>query len=115
MSLEGLYRSLLFETCRQMPSLIPRLFPKFWASSNFGVAPIHFDEIRDAFTSLIKEASSSESNFCFFIDGLDEFEGDEVDHWRLSRDLQSWTTQGISKSVSAVALISLLFSPSRMT
>ena len=23
------------------------------------------------------------------IDGLDEFEGDEVDHWKLSRDLQS--------------------------
>ncbi|KAJ6190241.1 hypothetical protein N7519_000262 [Penicillium mononematosum] len=76
-----------------MPSLIPRLFPKFWATSNFDVAPIRFDEVRDAFTSLIKEASSSESNFCFFIDGLDEFEGDEVDHWRLSRDLLSWTAQ----------------------
>jgi hypothetical protein len=93
MSLEGLYRSLLFETCRQIPNLIPRLFPELWGSSNFGVAPIRFDEVRDAFNRLIKEASSSESYFCFFIDGLDEFEGDEVDHWSFSRDLQSWTAQ----------------------
>jgi hypothetical protein len=93
MSLVGLYRSLLFETCRQIPSLIPRLFPEFWGSSNFGVAPIHFDEVRDAFNRLSKEASSSESYFCFFIDGLDEFEGDEIDHWNFSRDLQSWTAE----------------------
>ncbi|KXG49909.1 uncharacterized protein PGRI_058770 [Penicillium griseofulvum] len=93
MSLEGLYRSLLFETCRQMPILIPRLFPELWASSNTGVTQIRFHEVRDAFTRLIKEESSSECYFCFFIDGLDEFEGDEVDHWRLSRDLQTWTTQ----------------------
>jgi hypothetical protein len=93
MSLEGLYRSLLFETCRQIPSFIPQLFPDLWRSSNFGLAPIRFDEVRDAFNRLIQEASSSESYFCFFIDGLDEFEGDEVDHWRFSRDLQSWTAQ----------------------
>ncbi|KAJ5626256.1 hypothetical protein N7510_002565 [Penicillium lagena] len=93
MSLEGLYRSLLFETCRQIPNLIPRLFPELWGSSNLGVAPIRFDEIRDSFNRLIKEASSSESYFCFFIDGLDEFEGDEIDHWNLSRDLQSWTAK----------------------
>lgn len=90
-SLEGLYRSLLFETCRQFPTLIPRVFPEFWGNSNFGVAPIRFDELRNAFNCLIKEAISSESYFCFFIDGLDEFEGDEIDHWNFSRDLQSWT------------------------
>lgn len=93
MSLEGLYRSLLFEICRQIPSFIPRLFPELWNSSNFGLGPIRFDEVRDAFNRLIQEASSSKSYFCFFIDGLDEFEGDEVDHWRFSKDLQSWTAQ----------------------
>ncbi|KAJ5267385.1 hypothetical protein N7478_010193 [Penicillium angulare] len=91
MSLEGLYRSLLFETCRQMPSLIPLLFPEAWESSNLGVAPFHFDAIRTVFDRFIKEASASSTHFCFFIDGLDEFQGDEVDHWRLSQDLQSWT------------------------
>lgn len=93
MSLEGLYRSLLFETCRQIPNIIPQLFPEFWQSSNSGLAPIGFDEVKEAFNRLIQEASSSKSYFCFFIDGLDEFEGDEVDHWRLSQDLKSWTAQ----------------------
>ncbi|KAJ5291921.1 hypothetical protein N7478_001172 [Penicillium angulare] len=91
MSLEGLYRSLLFEACRQIPSLIPLLFPEIWGSPNLGVVPFHFDTIRTAFDCFIKEASASSTHFCFFIDGLDEFQGDEVDYWRLSRDLQSWT------------------------
>lgn len=93
MSLEGLYRSLLFETCRQIPNIIPQLFSEFWKSSNSGLGPICFNEVKEAFNRLIQEASSSESYFCFFIDGLDEFEGDEVDHWRLSQDLRSWTAQ----------------------
>ncbi|KAL5340071.1 hypothetical protein BJX70DRAFT_397086 [Aspergillus crustosus] len=93
MSLEGLYRSLLFETCRQKPDLIPRLFSEIWRDQSLGAAPIHFDEVKMAFNRLIQETSSSECYFCFFIDGLDEFEGDEVDHWRLSQDLQSWTAQ----------------------
>lgn len=39
---------------------------------------------------------------CFFIDGLDEFDGDEVDHWRLARDLQSWTqSENIKLCVSS--------------
>jgi hypothetical protein len=93
MSLEGLYRSLLFEICRQLPSLIPRLFPDTWRSSSLATAPIRFEEVKEAFGRLIEEASSSESYFCFFIDGLDEFEGDEVDHWHLCRSLKSWTSQ----------------------
>jgi hypothetical protein len=93
MSLEGLYRSLLFETCRQMPDLIPQIFPEIWRDPSLISAPIQFDEVKTAFNRLIREASSSESYFCFFIDGLDEFEGDEVDHWRLSQDLVSWTAQ----------------------
>ncbi|KAJ0415404.1 hypothetical protein BJY00DRAFT_265446 [Aspergillus carlsbadensis] len=93
MSLEGLYRTLLFETCRQKPDMIPHLFPEIWRDPALGSAPIHLDEVKAAFNRLIKEVSSSESYFCFFIDGLDEFAGDEVDHWRLAQDLQSWTAQ----------------------
>lgn len=93
MSLEGLYRSLLFESCRQLPSLIPRLFPDTWQTSSLATAPIRFEEVKEAFSRLIQEARTSESYFCFFIDGLDEFEGNEVDHWRLCRDLKYWTTK----------------------
>lgn len=93
MSLEGLYRSLLFQICRQKPDLIPRLFPDTWRDESLGAAPIHFDEVKEAFNRLIQEASTSESYFCFFIDGLDEMEGDEIDHWRISHELQSWTAK----------------------
>ncbi|KAL2782621.1 hypothetical protein BJX66DRAFT_172511 [Aspergillus keveii] len=90
MSLEGLYRTLLFETCRQKPDMIPHLFLEIWRDSSLASAPLHFDEVKLASHRLIQQGSSSESYFCFFIDGLDEFEGDEVDYWRLSQDLQSW-------------------------
>lgn len=96
MSLEGLYRSLLFETCIQCPDLIPRTFPTLWEEVSSGAAPpqqtpMRFEEIKAAFGRLIKESQSFDAYFCFWIDGLDEFEGDEVDHWHLARDLQRWT------------------------
>ncbi|KAJ5214725.1 hypothetical protein N7449_001894 [Penicillium cf. viridicatum] len=61
-----------------------------WLNSD---APICIDKVKETFNRLIQEASSSESYFYFFINNLDEFEGDEVDHWRLSQDLKSWTAQ----------------------
>ncbi|KAJ6084565.1 hypothetical protein N7486_011365 [Penicillium sp. IBT 16267x] len=96
MSLEGLYRSLLFETCTQCPSLIPRIFPGLWEGLPSGAAPpqqapMKFEEVKAAFGRLTKEIQSFDGYICFWIDGLDEFEGDEVDHWHLARDLQYWT------------------------
>lgn len=95
-SLEGLYRSLLFEICRQSPDLIPRIFPDIWAGLLVGVAPPHdtpisLEEVKQAFDLFTQQISSLPSYICLFIDGLDEFEGDEVDHWHLARYLQSWT------------------------
>ena len=96
MSLEGLYRSLLFETCTQCPELIPRIFPDLWNGLSYGAAPpqqtpMRFEEVKAAFGRLTKESQSFDGCICFWIDGLDEFEGDEVDHWHLARDLQYWT------------------------
>lgn len=96
MSLEGLYRSLLFETCTQCPELIPRIFPGLWEGLSSGAAPpqqtpMRLEEFKAAFGRLTKESQSFDDYICFWIDGLDEFEGDEVDHWHLARDLQSWT------------------------
>lgn len=34
-----------------------------------------------------------EYRMCFFIDGLDEYEGDAIDHLYLARDLQQWSQQ----------------------
>lgn len=96
MSLEGLYRSLLFETCTQCPELIPRISPGLWEGLSSGAAPpqqtpMRFEEVKAAFGRLTKESQSFDGYICFWIDGLDEFEGDEVDHWHLARDLQYWT------------------------
>ncbi|OJJ84829.1 uncharacterized protein ASPGLDRAFT_1517109 [Aspergillus glaucus CBS 516.65] len=96
MSLEGLYRPLLFEVLRQCPGLIPWCFPGFWNNLVSGTAlshqaPFRFEEIKAAFNRLMSEKVTSSHRICLFIDGLDEYEGDEVDHWRISHDLQSWT------------------------
>lgn len=96
MSLEGLYRSLLFEVCRQAPDLIPRIFPDLWKDLSSGFAPpqqtpFRLEEIKFAFNRLIQESHKSKITLCFFIDGLDEFEGDDTDYWHIARDLQSWT------------------------
>ncbi|KAJ5668536.1 uncharacterized protein N7477_007106 [Penicillium maclennaniae] len=91
-----LYRSLLFETFIQCPDLIPRVFPTLWEGLSTGVAPpqqtpLHFKEIKAAFGRLVQESQSFDAYICFWIDGLDEFEGDEVDQWHLARDLLRWT------------------------
>lgn len=100
-SLEGLYRSLLFEVLRQCPRLTRVAFPGHWTAShdaqvNFGgVAwdrvPFRLPELRQAMRNLIESDSSfSAHRFCFFIDGLDEFQGDSIDHWELARQLRRW-------------------------
>lgn len=96
MSLEGLYRHLLFEVLRQCPGLIPWCFPGLWNNLVSGTAlshqaPFRFEEIKAAFNRLMSVKVTSSHRICLFIDGLDEYEGDEVDHWRISHDLQSWT------------------------
>lgn len=96
MTLEGLYRHLLFKVLRQCPRLIPWCFPGFWNNLASGTtpsyqAPFRFEEIKAAFNCLMSEKVTSSHRICLFIDGLDEYEGDEVDHWRICHDLQSWT------------------------
>lgn len=102
MSLEGLYRHLLFEVFRQCPELIPWYFPGLWSNLASGNAISHqatfrFEEIKTAFNRLMSEKVTSSHRICLFIDGLDEFEGDEVDHWSIARDLQSWKNSGSIK------------------
>lgn len=73
-SQEGLLRSLLFEILRQCPSLIPRVLA---IRSQFRDV---YDEdnswTSDELLSVCHEISdgTSDSKFCFFVDGLDEYE-----------------------------------------
>ena len=97
MSLEGLYRALLFETLKQCPELIPEIFPDQWNSprseeTGLETTPFRFHELKAAFKNLIGQRAFEKHRICLFIDGLDEYEGDSVEHWKLAENLQSWAS-----------------------
>ncbi|KAF1952889.1 hypothetical protein CC80DRAFT_537934 [Byssothecium circinans] len=75
-SLEGLLRSLLVQILDQCPELIPKLFPDRW--NTLQISRNHMlwstNELLEGIRALTAEASLS-SRFCFFIDGLDEYDG----------------------------------------
>jgi len=104
-SLKGLTRALLYSILEQAPELIETTFPEMWR--NIRVVPwnvpcdIQFTlvDIQDAFVRLIRNETIYESRrFCFFIDGLDEFDesnGLDPEHQTCYTDLikifSSWT------------------------
>ncbi|KAK0646910.1 hypothetical protein B0T16DRAFT_458790 [Cercophora newfieldiana] len=73
MSLEGLYRSILFEILRRCPGLMAAVFPNEWHPQNpqhsFSDVPFRFIELQKAVEKLL---SIPTHRFCLFIDGLDE-------------------------------------------
>lgn len=98
-SLEGLYRSMLLEVLQQCPELTRHVFPKHWDDmstreglSNIDHVPFRLVELQDAMSKLIENFSGGAYRFCFFIDGLDEYAGDSMDHVSLARQLQQWAT-----------------------
>ncbi|KAL9115631.1 MAG: hypothetical protein Q9187_007214, partial [Circinaria calcarea] len=79
-SLTGLLLSLLYELLSQCPEWMRAVFPWRWQSYELGIldpGPYTNTELLDAFRKLVHEAAAS-SKVCFFIDGLDEFEGDDT-------------------------------------
>ena len=81
-SQEGLFRSLLFEILRQSPDLIRVVCASKLAafrSLEQEIEPWTDLELRDAIGSL-KGETRMNARFCFFIDGLDEYNGhpDEI-------------------------------------
>lgn len=99
-TLDGLYRSILFEVLGQCPDLIPKIFPHQWKvlgghaipEASFVLAQEMFREsdMVKAFDLLIEVSASEDRRFCFFIDGLDEFAGDFLGHRDLLQRLLSW-------------------------
>ncbi|KAI9767609.1 MAG: hypothetical protein M1839_004466 [Geoglossum umbratile] len=98
MSLEGLYRSILFETLKQCPELIPVVFPTQWEQLGSRIPYVGGDflgasAIQSAFQILVAKGTFQRHRFCFFVDGLDEYHGDSVDHVRLAESLQLWASR----------------------
>ncbi|KAH8895919.1 hypothetical protein GQ53DRAFT_819879 [Thozetella sp. PMI_491] len=96
-SLAGLCTGLLHSLLKTCPELIPQALPDVWAVAV--AAPwqvgstISSVEAQKAFMRLMKcQLISNNHCFCFFIDGLDEFqETARVDYLELTELLCTWT------------------------
>jgi hypothetical protein len=95
-SIEGLYRGLLWQTLSTCPKLISAVFPRMWDDDSDRPSVLSPDnelllsELEAAFLRLISASSALPNlRICFFIDGLDEFDGD---HWKLAKLLKDWAS-----------------------
>lgn len=78
-SQEGLLRSLLFDILRQLPSLTSTVCQARWRSTDFQRSTNwSISELRSCLQILAAQKDLA-VKFCFFIDGLDEFEGDHLE------------------------------------
>lgn len=76
----GLLRTLLFELLQQIPALIKSVNPWRWQSYELGsskLVPWTIRELKDGFQNFLEETQDS-VKVCLFVDGLDEFEGDDT-------------------------------------
>jgi hypothetical protein len=110
MSLEGLFRSILFRVLRKCPYLIPDVFSGQWSAMPQQAGSMFLEEelfspgrITEAFHKLMqKPVNSDKFAFCFFIDGLDEYEADAYAHRALAQNLRDWSMKsGIKMCVSS--------------
>ncbi|KAG4439196.1 hypothetical protein IFR05_005317 [Cadophora sp. M221] len=105
-SIEGLYRGLLWETLKACPELMPTVFPRMWNHSldhlvaSMSDMELSIGELEQALLNLTNATCElSGYRVCFFIDGLDEFEGD---HWKLAKILKQWASSpGVKICVSS--------------
>ncbi|RFU32608.1 hypothetical protein B7463_g3712, partial [Scytalidium lignicola] len=99
-SLTGLFRSLLHDILQTSCELIPYVLPDQWRQMKstpwHAMKDTHYSDrtIRKAFLRLISAAKLYKDHcFCFFIDGLDEYEGTLQDDTKsLVDQLCYWTT-----------------------
>ena len=77
-SQRGLLQTLLCNILRQRPNLIPKIVPTRWEDPILRVSAWTPFELGETFSKLW-ESSLLTSRFCFFIDGLDGYEGDHSD------------------------------------
>ncbi|OAL47401.1 hypothetical protein IQ07DRAFT_633775 [Pyrenochaeta sp. DS3sAY3a] len=69
----GLFQSLLYQILRSAPSLIPIVCPDRYAYEEWEIEELQ------AVIRKVAEQKELEVKFCFFIDGLDEYNGPEED------------------------------------
>lgn len=90
-SQQGLLRSILYLTLSEFPELIPIVFPmqcRVFARGRVKVAEPSLSELREALVILVTQQVMP-LKMCFFIDGIDEYDGDVADLADLLRDISS--------------------------
>jgi len=95
-SQEGLLRSVLYQILRQTPDLIPYASPALWKALVSGKSRLPMasqslstPNLLEAFQVISNHLRGSEAKFCFFIDGVDEYDGKPSDIIRLIDLLKS--------------------------
>ena len=78
-SQQGLLQSLLREVYGQCPELVPLICPSRWIRYHEIGATWSRLEIQEAFKRLSQQQSLN-LKFCFFVDGLDEYDGEDYTH-----------------------------------
>ena len=82
----GLLRSLLFQILGKCPELVPLVCAERWTTSNYlGVESWSRASLSTALRRVLAQQHLP-ARFCFFIDGLDEYEGEQD---TLIRDLEA--------------------------
>ena len=78
-SQQGLLQSLLREICGQCEELVPIVFPFRWKRYHEIGATWTRQELSEAFKKLSEQRLLS-LKFCFFVDGVDEYDGEDHTH-----------------------------------
>ncbi|KAL4943937.1 hypothetical protein BDV06DRAFT_125145 [Aspergillus oleicola] len=90
-SLEGLYRSILYQALRQLPEFVAEVFED--ASDISDWQKLRQPVLDKAINKLIQTLDPQRHKLCLFIDGLDEYEGDAFDQVQLVKCICDWGRQ----------------------
>lgn len=94
-SQQGLWRSILYDILRQEPRVISQVCRERCETNegNLRRQPWSLDELLECIKALADQKGSN-TKFCIFVDGLDEFEGDPLD---LIKPLQALSKSNLVK------------------
>ncbi|KAH8651318.1 hypothetical protein BX600DRAFT_473389 [Xylariales sp. PMI_506] len=103
----GLLRSILFQILGQCPELIELAYPEHWKDRHspvssiqqFGQTELSITDLLAVYRRVSTLISTTNVKFCFFIDGLDEYDGEPTDMTRLVLSLSS--TENIKACISS--------------
>jgi Arc/MetJ family transcription regulator len=86
MSQVGLFRSLLYQVLRQHPSLIPDVCSSKWDPSGKYCGTLESWTLQELYEAFKRLSEQDEISICYFIDGLDEYDGTHSDIIDLLKD-----------------------------